>query len=82
MGVFDAIKRAVGLGKQEKPVSWPASVPEPEPEPIQVAELTPAELVAQQAAGKPFVLVDVRSSGEQFIGHLVGPLPSRRAGHQ
>ena len=46
MGVFDAIKRAVGLGKQEKPVSWPASVPEPEPEPIQVAELTPAELVA------------------------------------
>jgi len=80
MGIFDAIKRVVGAGKQEKPAAWPVSAPEPEPEPIQVPELTPAELAAQQAAGKAFVLVDVRSSGEQFISHLVGarllPMPT------
>ena len=80
MSIFDTIKRAVGLGKQEEPVRGPVSAPEPEPEPIQVPELTPAELAAQQAAGKAFVLVDVRSSGEQFISHLVGarllPMPT------
>ena len=80
MGICETIKRGVGLVKQEKSAAWPVSVPEPEPEPIQVAELRPAELVAQQAAGKSFVLVDVRSSGEQFISHLVGahllPMPT------
>lgn len=80
MSFFATLKRAVGLGKQAKPARTPLSAPEPEPEPRQAPELTPAELKAQQAAGKTFVLIDVRSAGEQFISHLVGarllPMPT------
>ena len=79
MSIFDQLKRV--FGKQPTPEK-PQFIytPEPDPEPIHVPELTTAALKTQLAEGKPIVLIDVRSSGEQFMSHLpnarLAPMPT------
>jgi len=72
MGLFKKL-----FGKQDKiaPAGPALSLPNgppPEPEPLQITEVTPADLVALLKTGEPITVVDLRQVWEYGSGHIPG----------
>ena len=77
---MDLLKKFFG-GKEEKeeeikstPAVSPESEVEPEPEPIQINQVSPQELKARLDNGDDLVVVDMRQSWEYQSGHIPGAI--------
>ena len=71
MGV---LKKLFG-GKEDQLVSVPAPAvvqPPPEPEPLRIIEISPADLKARLDNGDNLVVVDMRQAWEYQSGHIPG----------
>lgn len=61
-------------GKDEEPSKPIAPPPTPEPEPIQINEITPHDLKARLDNGDKLVVVDMRQHWEYQHGHIPGAI--------
>ncbi len=68
MGIMQSFKKLLGNDKPAQITTSsisPTLTPEPEPEPIVIPELSPQELMAAQANGRTFVVLDCRQGWER-----------------
>ena len=68
------LKKLFGGGEKKlEPVTVaPPAPPAPEPEPIQITEITPTELKSRLDNGNEMIVVDMRQAWEYQSGHIPG----------
>jgi rhodanese-related sulfurtransferase len=72
MGLFKKLFNKQTKAEGVRPTALSPPPPPAAPEPLQITEVTPADLVAMLQAGEPITIVDLRQVWEYSSGHIPG----------